>query len=106
MAQVHIRQLPSTEHHLSERRSFARQKIRWDAVLQLHGRFQRIIIHNISQSGMKLKNAFGLVPGDVVSVELVSRRKLEGTVMWSVAPYTGIAFDEPLAEDDPLLVSR
>jgi hypothetical protein len=106
MAQVHIRQLPSTEHHLSERRSFARQKIRWDAVLELHGRFQRIIIHNISQSGMKLKNAFGLVPGDVVSVELVSRRKLEGTVMWSVAPYTGVAFDELLPEDDPLLISR
>jgi len=55
---------------------------------------------------MKLKNAFGLVPGDVVTVELLSNRTLEGTVMWSVAPYTGIAFDELLPEDDPLLISR
>lgn len=75
-------------------------------MLQLHGRFQRVIIHNISQSGLKLKNAYGLVPGDVVRVELVSQRTLEGTVMWSVAPYTGIAFDELLGEDDPLLIAR
>jgi hypothetical protein len=26
--------------------------------------------------------------------------------MWSVAPYTGLAFDELLAADDPLLESR
>ncbi|HUJ36391.1 MAG TPA: PilZ domain-containing protein [Hyphomicrobium sp.] len=82
---------------------FARQKTRWDAVLYVHGRFQNIIIHNISRSGMKLKNAFGLVPGDVVSVELVSHRIFDGTVVWSVAPYTGIAFTEFLEEDDPIL---
>jgi len=81
---------------------FARQKTRWDAVLYVHGRFQNIIIHNISRSGMKLKNAFGLVPGDVVSVELVSHRIFDGTVVWSVAPYTGIAFTEFLEEDDPI----
>lgn len=82
---------------------FARQKTRWDAVLYMHGRFQNIIIHNISRSGMKLKNAFGLVPGDVMSVELVSHRIFDGTVVWSVAPYTGIAFTEFLEDDDPIL---
>lgn len=82
---------------------FARQKTRWDAVLYVHGRFQNIIIHNISRSGMKLKNAFGLVPGDVMSVELVSHRIFDGTVVWSVAPYTGIAFTEFLEDDDPIL---
>jgi hypothetical protein len=55
---------------------------------------------------MKLKNAFGLVPGDVVTVELLFDRTLEGTVMWSVAPYTGVNFDELLADDDPLLENR
>jgi hypothetical protein len=53
-----------------------------------------------------LKNAFGLVPGDAVTVELLFDRTLKGTVMWSVAPYTGLAFDELLAADDPLLESR
>jgi hypothetical protein len=55
---------------------------------------------------MKLKNAFGLAPGDVVTVELLFDRKLQGTVMWSVAPYTGLAFDGLLADGDPLLESR
>lgn len=104
MARAHVRQLPpSAEQNLSERRAFARQKTRWDAVLYVHGRFQNIIIHNISRSGMKLKNAFGLVPGDVMSVELVSHRIFDGTVVWSVAPYTGIAFTEFLEDDDPIL---
>ena len=106
MVQAHVRQLPSIESPLSERRSFARRKARLDAILTMHGRFQRILIHNISRSGMKLKNAFGLVPGDAVTVELLFDRTLEGTVMWSVAPYTGLAFDELLAADDPLLESR
>jgi PilZ domain len=82
MVQAHVRQLPSIESPLSERRSFARRKARLDAILTVHGRFQRILIHNISRSGMKLKNAFGLVPGDVVTVELLFDRTLEGTVMW------------------------
>ncbi len=107
MARAHVRQLPpSAEPHLSERRSFARKKTRWDAVLDVHGRFQNVIIHNISRSGMKLKNAYGLVPGDVVAVELLSHRAFEGTVVWSVAPYTGIAFTEFLADDDPILVGN
>lgn len=55
---------------------------------------------------MKLKNAYGLVPGDVVTVELLSDRTLVGTVVWSVAPYTGVTFDELLSDDDPLLISR
>ena len=107
MARAHVRQLPpSAEPHLSERRSFARHKTRWDAVLYIHGRFQNVIIHNISRSGMKLKNAFGLVPGDLVVVELLSHRAFDGTVMWSVSPYTGIAFTEFLSEDDPVLVGN
>jgi hypothetical protein len=77
-----------------------------DAVLQVHDRFQRITIHNVSQGGMQLKDAFGLMPGDVITVELLSRRTFDGTVAWSVAPYTGIAFDEPLADDDPMLVGE
>jgi hypothetical protein len=112
MTRAYVRETPpaeaplAEETHLSERRSSPRQKTRWDAVLYVHGRFQNVIIHNISRSGMKLKNAFGLVPGDVVSVELLSRRTFEGTVVWSVAPYTGIAFTDFLGDDDPVLAGN
>jgi hypothetical protein len=107
MTRAYVRETPPAEEtSLSERRSFPRQKTRWDGLLYVHGRFQNVIIHNISRSGMKLKNAFGLVPGDLVSVELVSQRTFEGTVVWSVAPYTGIAFTDFLADDDPVLAGN
>ncbi len=107
MARAHVRQLPpSADQRLAERRAFARLKTRWDAVLYIHGRFQNVIIHNISRSGMKLKNAFGLVPGDEVVVELLSHRTFDGTVVWSVAPYTGVAFTDFLDEDDPILTGH
>ena len=61
-----------------------------------------MLIHNISSTGMKLKDAYGLTPGDIITAEL-SRRTLEGTVVWTVPPYTGIALDTQLADDDPLL---
>jgi hypothetical protein len=104
MARGHVRQLPfSVGHQVPERRTFGRRQTSVDAVLQVHDRFQQITIHNVSRGGMQLKDAFGLMPGDVITVELLSRRTFDGTVAWSVAPYTGIAFDQPLADDDPML---
>lgn len=60
-------------------------------------------IREISRTGVKLDAAFGINPGDAVTVELLSRRTLEGTVVWSVAAFCGIEFDQPLAENDPAL---
>jgi hypothetical protein len=48
-------------------------------------------------------NAFGLMPGDLIRVELLTRRAFEGTVAWCVPPYCGIKFTQLVAEDDPLL---
>ena len=42
------------------------------------------------------------MPGDVVRIELLTRRSFEGTVVWSVPPYSGIKFNKPLGEDDPI----
>jgi hypothetical protein len=104
MAHGHVRQLPpSVGQQSPERRPFERRQTGVEAILQVHGRFQRIIIHNVSQGGMKLKDAFGLMAGDIITVEVLSRRVLDATVVWSLSPYTGIAFDQPLADDDPVL---
>ena len=73
------------------------------AILHSHGRLQCVDMREISRGGVKLDGAFGLKPGDVVSVELLSRRTLNGTVAWSVAAFCGIEFDQPLAENDPAL---
>ena len=55
---------------------------------------------------MKIEYAYGLSPGDRVVIELSPSRHLEATVEWSVATYCGIEFSQPLAEDDPVLISR
>jgi len=73
------------------------------AILHSHGRLQCVAIRDISRGGIKLENAFGLSPEDVVTVELLSRRILDSTVVWSVAAFCGIEFDQPLAEGDPAL---
>ena len=99
-----VQQLPpSGARQLPEQRSHARLETRMDAVLHLNGRTQRIVIHDISRGGLKLEHAFGLNPGDVITIELLSRRTFEGKVAWMVAPYTGITFEQPLAENDPSL---
>jgi hypothetical protein len=87
-------------------RTTERRDTKMHAIVHCRGRFQSVGIRDISPGGMKLENAFGLLPGDVVMIELLSRRTIGGTVVWAVAPYTGIAFDQPLSEDDPLLAKQ
>jgi len=49
-----------------------------------------------------MADAFGLAIGDAVTVTTLSNRSYAGTVAWSVAPFTGMAFKHPIKEDDPL----
>jgi hypothetical protein len=73
------------------------------AVVHCHGRFQSIIIRDISRGGAMLENAFGLMSGDAVVVELLSGRSFAAQVMWAVANFCGVAFQELLSENDPAL---
>ena len=86
-----------------ERRSFERHEPRTHAILHSRSHFQSVTIRDISRGGIKLENAFGLMPGDVVRIELLPRRHLQGKVAWSVASFCGVVFDNPLVEHDPLL---
>jgi len=79
-----------------------RRPTKMHAIVNCRGRFQSAIVRNISPGGMKLENVQGLMPGDVVSIELLSLRVLGGTVVWSVGSFCGIKFARPLADDDPL----
>jgi len=88
---------------LADARASERRGIRKHAILHCYDRVQTVLIRDISAGGVKIQNAFGLVAGDSVRLELLTRRAFEGTVAWCVAPYCGIKFNTPLAEDDPLL---
>lgn len=84
-------------------RSSERRPIRKHAILHYQDRTQTILIRDISRGGMKIQNAFGLMAGDVVRIELITRRGFEGKVAWSQPPYCGVRFAALLDEDDPLL---
>lgn len=89
----------------ADARSSQRSAIHKHAILNSHNRAQTVVIRDISTGGMKVQNAFGLIEGDVVTIELLTRRALTGKVAWSVPPYCGIKFDTELAASDPLLAA-
>ncbi len=87
-------------------RGHERHQIRKHAILHCRDRAQTVLMRDMSRTGMKVQNAFGLIAGDLVRIELLTRRTYEGTVVWSVPPYCGIKFATPLADDDPLLTTH
>lgn len=87
----------------AEGRTSERRAIHKHAILHAHGRTQAIVIRDISAGGLKIQNGFGLIAGDRVKIELLTRRVFEGTIAWSVPPYCGLKFETALADDDPLL---
>lgn len=90
---------------VGKRRTFARCNTWVHAQLHFGNRTQSIVIRDVSSGGMKIEYAYGLTPGDAVTIELACARKIEAIVDWSVATYCGIEFVTPLAEDDPALIS-
>jgi PilZ domain len=105
MRRAHDHSVAAPETALANGRTAERHTIRKHAILHSHDRTQTVLIRDISAGGMKIQNAFGLIDGDTVRVELLTRRTFHGTVAWSVPPYCGIKFNTPLASDDPLLTT-
>lgn len=89
-----------------KQRTFERCNAWVHAQLRSGERTQTIVVRDVSPGGMKIEYAYGLRPGDSVTIELNSSRVFEATVAWSVATYCGVEFSSPLAEDDPALVAR
>jgi len=96
----------AVDQALADGRTSERRAIRKHAILHYGDRTQTVVIRDLSAGGMKIQNAFGLITGDTVRIELLTRRAFEGTVAWSVPPYCGIRFNTALAEDDPILATN
>ena len=86
-----------------KQRAFERCDTRMRVLLHFRARYQSVIVRDVSPGGMKLEKAFGLMPGDIVTIELLSGRAFQGKVIWSVAPFCGLAFENTLEQQDPLL---
>ncbi len=85
-----------------ERRLDERVATSFRANVYCHGRYQSIVVQNVSCGGLMMVNAFGLARGDNVTVTTLDGRTYAGRVAWTVSPYTGIKFDTRIAHDDLL----
>lgn len=68
------------------------------SILNCRGSLQTVVIRDISKSGAKVSQTYGLFPGDPVTLRLPDRTKVSGKVVWSLGSDCGIQFDVPLLE--------
>lgn len=83
-------QVPAT----SCRRKVERTSAKVQVLVHCRGRFQRAKISDYSQTGLRLEGTFGLIPTDVVEIEVTSEVRVPGKVEWSLGGQTGVVFTE------------
>jgi hypothetical protein len=83
-------QVPTT----SCRRKVERTSAKVQVLVHCRGRFQRAKISDYSQTGLRLEGTFGLIPTDVVEIEIASEVRVPGKVEWSLGGQTRVVFTE------------
>ena len=94
----------SQEPATSCRRRVERKSTRVQVLVHCRGRFQRAKIVDYSQVGLQLEGTFGLIPSDLVLIEVVSGVRVPGKVEWSLGGHTGIVFSERLETSHQAMV--
>jgi hypothetical protein len=74
-----------------------RHSVRIKALLDAHGTCHSIEIIDYSRHGFKLERAFGIDPGQRVTVELRSGLRLPMIVLWVERGQAGVRFLGPIA---------
>ena len=90
---------------VAERRKHKRYPVAWPASLESDGVFQSLTIGDLSTGGITMLGACDLKPSTQVRIELASGRILVGRIVWYDAGRAGLAFNSPLAIDDPLIAA-
>jgi hypothetical protein len=87
----------------TERRNERRRPLGCGGLLYSRTGRQRVIVADISSSGLGLSRCAGLSTGDLVTVELATGRTLSGCAVWVDGQRAGVQLREPLSLNDPLL---
>ena len=87
------------------RRRHDRRSAAVTALVHCHGLFQTVSILDFSTGGLQLQGAFGVAPGDVMGIELLSGHRLSAKVVWSLGSRIGAAFAPALSDDNPAIVA-
>lgn len=101
MTQVELPDKPPTSL-----RQFERRVVSICVLCHAHGSFNTVHISNISCGGAALRGCKSFMPGDVVRLEFLNRRRIEAVVRWWFNGNCGVQFTEEIDPFDPLLLDR
>jgi hypothetical protein len=87
------------------RQGQARRHGRMSALLHVRARWQTVVVVDYSEGGVQIEGSFGLVPGDVITLELLTGHRIDIKVVWSLGSKLGARFSERLMEGDPVLAA-
>jgi hypothetical protein len=85
-------------------RQFERRTVKAHVFVHCHGHFQCANVVDYSHGGLQLEGTFGLLKRDTVDVELISGRRVQGQVAWSLGSHTRVAFGGPLPTNHPAMI--
>jgi len=85
-------------------RSHERYCVNIKALLHLRDRFQTTKIRDVSIGGACLEGAYAVAPGDRIVLQLNNGRTLNAAVKWWACGRCGIAFENALMANDPILI--
>ena len=89
---------------MPQKRLWPRRAVCQSCSVHYAGKDYPAFVSDISAGGAGLESVPPMQRGMPVALDLESGRVITGSVAWSSAPLAGIAFDKPLAHDDPLLL--
>ncbi|MGH1419294.1 MAG: PilZ domain-containing protein [Hyphomicrobiaceae bacterium] len=87
----------------AEQREFPRVLVRSPATLECRGKEQRVILRDVSTTGIGLQSVKQLKEGDCVVVKTNKGLTLKGKVVWAQYDRAGVVLSRPLHSDDPSL---
>lgn len=91
---AHFEEFPSTSGKARD----PRRLLRLEAVgVTGEGDSARVLVHNISASGLLLESAVPLVPGERIDVELPHVGPTAARIVWASGGFFGCQFDAPIS---------
>ncbi|MGH1418950.1 MAG: PilZ domain-containing protein [Hyphomicrobiaceae bacterium] len=88
----------------AERRKFERTPVKFSATLHVNGSDRKVIVRDISATGLGLDSSGDLAIGEEVVVQIEGAPRLIGRVVWSTNSRSGIKLLHPLNGPDPRLM--
>lgn len=81
-----------------EARRDPRRKLRLEAQGALaSGAADRVLVHNISATGLLVESALALAPGETLTIDLPEAGETQASVVWTSGSFYGCQFKQPIS---------